>query len=1517
MIFDKKQKFSIRKYSVGVASVMIGATLLGAPVVHADETEQPTETVSREEVPRESLGDGYDTPRESLGEGYDTPRESLGDGYDTPNESVESPREGLSEDVPRESVNPSETVEEKEIDKPEYETGVVKQGNFQRENVASNDYTAPEASEPQKVTVQGPVKRTSLNEIGEVASEYTEAVAKAKELGFTVKTTDKYISNPHEAYRESNSERYTISGTIANRTRDLQNFKSNRIENRLNYDILKRQHDNYKEDLANANYTEYDAAIKAAPIKGRYETNVPGNIIAREYYDASWLFSLTETANQMPTTEAPAEHRSDIVAVLRKGQDVVINTMPTTLTTQVNGETKQIARVETTYSLISAPDDKVAVWAKHSGIYGGAVKVGVNKKTDDPLRIKVTVKYYDADNQEIVNTVPNVYYVNDLTHSTHRHSSDYSHVPKGILAKIEANGQTKIQHLVDKDYSTKDDVEQVAKGQKVTFYTVGAIENETPSLGQEITSDTYNEVDEHGQLKGVYYLNREAGYEHVYYKRVDVSEAIDEKRSVTIDSEDQLIHTPGSSVSRQGNDLESVGENVNVEDGARYPHEGDATAKYSWGGEGRSSFYGRALISSKSNSFIFNSTEKKVGEYLETTLQYGIIGRHEDELHKPYESEFDPEELITGPVVNTINWISEVVTKRLTKTEEVYQVSYTDEDGNFIAADHVQSYTRLAVYDRETNEEIKYYINGLLTKEEQENLFANFNQTGELFFERNGERIQAQRENMPFTYQPQRRSRGRLVPDGDPITVQALAFDEVPHPKVRGFTPDRYKKIRNPEKFGGMTWSSPEKLTGEALKTLPKLWLDDLGQPHNFESIHNDGGGQTYLIHVIYKRSEVVEQETTRFVTVQNNVETEIAETLEGVHEAPAFIQGEKYHYNGTTTKLGSVTTHYYDLVTGDKPTDAPSHGEVKSLTRYVTLVDNAEVEIAPMLEGVNPAPTLIEYASMDYQYTGQTKLEDGITTHYYTMVVSELPTDAPSHGEEKPATRFVTVQDEHEIDVADAVEGTVPAPTFAQGEKYFYNKTTTVADGITTHYYDLVIGEKPTEVANTGVDKVVTRFVTLQDGNEVDVAEAVEGTVPAPKFLQNEKYVYDTTNTENSIITHYYVLVQHEVPNEVPTKENLVMPMTFWRAYETDPEKLNQHIYTYDVIPPEAGVHEAEPFLLNGKYRYTGESHWDGGTMDEEYAHYYELVITEKPGDAPVEPELPEFHQAVPEDAPVEPELPEFHQAVPEDAPVEPELPEFHQAVPEDAPVEPELPEYHEEVPGDAPVEPERPEYHEEVPSDAPVEPELPEYHEEVPGDAPVEPELPEYHEEVPNEAPVEPELPEYQFEVPNEAPVNEVDEFHQEVPNEAPINEVDEFHQAVPEDAPIMPELPEYHFEVPNDAPVNEVDEFHQAIPDTAPVHEIGEFHQAIPEDAPVNDVEEFHFEVPSDAPVNEVPELIVEVPSEEPVETPEVPTTENTVPVLPQTGENDSQWVSALGLVLLGMVGIQLKQKKKEDE
>ena len=49
-LFEKKERFSIRKFSVGVCSALIGLAFLGTGAVSADETvstsEQPLETSS-------------------------------------------------------------------------------------------------------------------------------------------------------------------------------------------------------------------------------------------------------------------------------------------------------------------------------------------------------------------------------------------------------------------------------------------------------------------------------------------------------------------------------------------------------------------------------------------------------------------------------------------------------------------------------------------------------------------------------------------------------------------------------------------------------------------------------------------------------------------------------------------------------------------------------------------------------------------------------------------------------------------------------------------------------------------------------------------------------------------------------------------------------------------------------------------------------------------------------------------------------------------------------------------------------------------------------------------------------------------------------------------------------------------------------------------------------------------------------------------------------------------------------
>lgn len=137
--------------------------------------------------------------------------------------------------------------------------------------------------------------------------------------------------------------------------------------------------------------------------------------------------------------------------------------------------------------------------------------------------------------------------------------------------------------------------------------------------------------------------------------------------------------------------------------------------------------------------------------------------------------------------------------------------------------------------------------------------------------------------------------------------------------------------------------------------------------------------------------------------------------------------------------------------------------------------------------------------------------------------------------------------------------------------------------------------------------------------------------------------------------------------------------------------------------------------------------------------------VVSEK-GEPLVQPELPAFHSEKGE-ALVQHELPEFH-AENGDALVQPELPEL--TVPAETPaveqpIVPEAPKVEQPVvaeKGEPLVQPELPEFHSEKGTPE-IQPELPEFHFET-GDALVQPELPEYHEQK-GEPLVQPELSEY----------------------------------------------------------------------------------------------------------------------------------------------------------------------------
>ena len=187
--------------------------------------------------------------------------------------------------------------------------------------------------------------------------------------------------------------------------------------------------------------------------------------------------------------------------------------------------------------------------------------------------------------------------------------------------------------------------------------------------------------------------------------------------------------------------------------------------------------------------------------------------------------------------------------------------------------------------------------------------------------------------------------------------------------------------------------------------------------------------------------------------------------------------------------------------------------------------------------------------------------------------------------------------------------------------------------------------------------------------------------------------------------------------------------------------------------------------------------------------------VVAEK-GEALVQPELPEYHEAKGEPE-VQPALPEF--TTPAEIPSKPaEQPKVEQPVAPEAPVVAEK--------GEPLVQPELPEFHAEN-GETLVQPELPEFHAET-GDALVQPELPEAT--VPAETPTTPETPSVEQPVVPDAP-----KVEQPVVSEKgePLvqPELPEYHEAkgTPE---VQPELPEFHFETGDALVQPELPEYHE---------------------------------------------------------------------------------------------------------
>ena len=163
---------------------------------------------------------------------------------------------------------------------------------------------------------------------------------------------------------------------------------------------------------------------------------------------------------------------------------------------------------------------------------------------------------------------------------------------------------------------------------------------------------------------------------------------------------------------------------------------------------------------------------------------------------------------------------------------------------------------------------------------------------------------------------------------------------------------------------------------------------------------------------------DVPELKVTRYQTEDG---IDIKDSEEGFVDAPDTIGN--YQFTGTTNlnEGGDVQTHIYSKIVTEIPSDAPKREpEEIQITLHVDEETGKElVEYDPGLT----SPKEIEH----YTYTGKTTQEEGVRTHYYKKVITEIPGDAPQV--DVPQLKVTRYQTEDGTEIKDSEEGFVDAP--------------------------------------------------------------------------------------------------------------------------------------------------------------------------------------------------------------------------------------------------------------------------------------------------------------------------------------------------------------------------------------------------------------------------------------------------------------------------------------------------------
>ena len=380
-----------------------------------------------------------------------------------------------------------------------------------------------------------------------------------------------------------------------------------------------------------------------------------------------------------------------------------------------------------------------------------------------------------------------------------------------------------------------------------------------------------------------------------------------------------------------------------------------------------------------------------------------------------------------------------------------------------------------------------------------------------------------------------------------------------------------------------------EEGTKDAPKVLKDKWQYDHTEPKK------DGITTHVYVQIEYEipneapQTDKPEAKATIYVDESGN---SVKTPDEGLHEGPKVIE-DKWQYIKTIPEKDGILTHVYTTITHEIPNEAPQTDKPEA--KATVYVNEAGDTVKTPDEGLHDGPKAIDDK---WEYVRTIPEKDGILTHVYTKITSEIPNNPPIVDiPEAKATRYVNTDG---VDIKTPDEGLHDGPKVIN-DKWQYVKTIPEKDGILTHVYTVVKYNIPNNPPVVEIPEAKATVYINEQGDTVKTPD--EGLHDGPKVI-NDKWQYVKTIPEkDGILTHVYTTITHNIPNNPP-----IVDIPEAKATVYVDENGN------NVKTPDKGLHNG-PKVINDKWQYVKTIPEKDGIL----THVYTTITHGIPNNPPI----------------------------------------------------------------------------------------------------------------------------------------------------------------------------------------------------------------------------------------------------------------------------------------------------------